>query len=86
MFAHKYCWLLKIIKLLKIFSWSCLLGTFQWPDNTWIKANHKQFGYYRVNYERDNWERLSEVLKNNMTVTICYILMLRTKSYRISYL
>ncbi|CAB3992820.1 glutamyl aminopeptidase-like isoform X1 [Paramuricea clavata] len=42
-------------------------ATFDWPDDTWIKANHEQYGYYRVNYERDNWEKLAQVLKDNPT-------------------
>ena len=43
-------------------------ATFDWPKGKWIKANHKQFGYYRVNYDRQNWEKLAEVLKDNHEV------------------
>ena len=41
---------------------------FDWPANKWIKANVGQYGYYRVNYDRENWERLTNVLKTNQTV------------------
>ncbi|XP_028402372.1 glutamyl aminopeptidase-like [Dendronephthya gigantea] len=41
---------------------------FDWPKGEWIKANVGQYGYYRVNYQRENWEQLSNVLKNNQTV------------------
>lgn len=39
--------------------------TFDWPDNEWIKVNYKQYGFYRVNYEKENWDELSKVLKTN---------------------
>lgn len=29
----------------------------------WIKFNHDQIGYYRVNYERTEWESLLNVLR-----------------------
>ena len=48
------------------------LVSFDWPDGKWIKANVQQSGYYRVNYDTRNWQRLSDVLKNNHKVcTYC---------------
>ena len=46
------------------------LATFDWPADTWIKANHEQYGYYRVNYERDNWGKLAQVLQDDHMVFI----------------
>ena len=41
---------------------------FDWPNGKWLKANVQQRGYYIVNYDKDNWEILSSVLKNNHKV------------------
>ncbi|KAI4459362.1 protease m1 zinc metalloprotease [Holotrichia oblita] len=30
------------------------------PDADWIKFNYNQVGYYRVNYETNDWERLTQ--------------------------
>jgi glutamyl aminopeptidase len=35
---------------------------------TWIKVNYNQKGYYRVNYDEQNWKKLIELMKNNLTV------------------
>ncbi|XP_008550321.1 glutamyl aminopeptidase [Microplitis demolitor] len=29
----------------------------------WIKFNHKQIGYYRINYDKQSWENLHDVLR-----------------------
>jgi hypothetical protein len=39
------------------------------PSNvTWIKINCHQKGYYRVNYDEQDWKNLIELLKNDRTV------------------
>ncbi|XP_073998601.1 endoplasmic reticulum aminopeptidase 1-like isoform X3 [Rhodnius prolixus] len=38
------------------------------PGATWLKANINQSGFYRVNYDQDNWEALISTLKRNHTV------------------
>ncbi|XP_053671343.1 aminopeptidase N-like [Anopheles nili] len=35
------------------------------PDNEWVVFNKQQTGYYRVNYDRRNWELLTEALMIN---------------------
>lgn len=30
------------------------------PNAQWIKLNHREVGYYRVNYTADMWELLSQ--------------------------
>lgn len=42
------------------------------PNDTWIIANVRQVGYYRVNYDSDNWELLLEQLLDNHTVRTFY--------------
>ena len=37
----------------------------QWPTSGWIKANVNQTGFYRVNYEEENWRRIIQHLKDN---------------------
>ncbi|GIY61314.1 thyrotropin-releasing hormone-degrading ectoenzyme [Caerostris darwini] len=37
-------------------------------ENTWIIANVQQVGYYRVNYDQDNWNLILEQLIENHTV------------------
>lgn len=34
-------------------------------DVKWVKFNAEQMGYYRVQYEDENWNRIIEQLKNN---------------------
>uniref|UniRef100_A0A1Y1KZ69 Aminopeptidase n=1 Tax=Photinus pyralis TaxID=7054 RepID=A0A1Y1KZ69_PHOPY len=36
----------------------------------WVIVNKQQFGYYRVNYDLENWERLIQVLKSDKFGTI----------------
>lgn len=44
----------------------CFTVTFQIPaDIRWIKVNAGQMGYYRVLYNEDNWESISEELKRD---------------------
>ncbi|XP_021377931.1 uncharacterized protein LOC110466016 isoform X1 [Mizuhopecten yessoensis] len=38
------------------------------PDNGWVLANVMQYGYYRVNYDTQNWRSLIEQLKTDHTV------------------
>nr|XP_019533285.2 aminopeptidase N-like [Aedes albopictus] len=35
------------------------------PNDQWIIFNREQFGYYRVNYDRRNWELIIETLLTN---------------------
>ena len=34
----------------------------------WYKANTDYFGYYRVNYDTENWNALRELLKSNREI------------------
>ncbi len=36
----------------------------------WYLANIKQYGYYRVNYDDQNWDRLMTQLIDNHTVSL----------------
>lgn len=36
----------------------------------WIKLNHRQIGYYMVNYSENDWSLLSNLLENNPDVSI----------------
>lgn len=43
--------------------------SFEIPQHTnWIKGNAGMFGYYRVNYDLDNWKDLTQQLNTNHTV------------------
>ncbi|EDV23636.1 uncharacterized protein TRIADDRAFT_57042 [Trichoplax adhaerens] len=39
-----------------------------WPNNTWIKANIDQIGFYRVNYDLSNWDALATALQIDHSV------------------
>ena len=41
----------------------------------WIKANVDQIGYYRVNYEAENWKALSRQLKTDHKVNMLTYLL-----------
>ena len=47
----------------------------------WLKANHKQFGFYRVNYPVENWENLAKLLQNDHTVLIDFDHYMYTLAY-----
>ncbi|CAH1964992.1 unnamed protein product [Acanthoscelides obtectus] len=38
------------------------------PEITWMKANIKQGGFYRVMYDNETWENLIQTLKNNHSI------------------
>ena len=38
----------------------------------WIKFNCDQVGYYRVQYEETEWQKLAEVLRWNHKVLLLY--------------
>ena len=38
-------------------------------DTRWIKANVNMTGFYRVHYDKDNWEQLSQQLRLDHTVS-----------------
>ncbi|XP_028399989.1 glutamyl aminopeptidase-like [Dendronephthya gigantea] len=40
-------------------------ASFDWPSKKWLKANVGQRGYYIVNYDKENWVKLSYVLMKN---------------------
>lgn len=37
-------------------------------DNTWVLVNQQAGNYYRVNYDKQNWDLLSQQLMRNHTV------------------
>ena len=39
-------------------------------DTRWIKANVNMTGFYRVHYDKNNWEQLSEQLMRDHTVSV----------------
>jgi len=41
--------------------------TLRAPSSGWWKVNVGQQGYYRVNYDRESWDRLTQLLKTNHT-------------------
>ena len=43
-------------------------------NDLWIKANYLQKGYYRVNYDNDNWQKLTRQLLENHNVSIIFLL------------
>lgn len=36
--------------------------------NDWVLANHNVVGYYRVNYDPDNWDKLLQSLNDDHEV------------------
>ncbi|XP_031564452.1 glutamyl aminopeptidase-like [Actinia tenebrosa] len=43
--------------------------SFDWPeDSGWLKVNYGQQGFYRVNYEKENWEKLKNQLNTDHKV------------------
>lgn len=40
------------------------------PNAEWIKLNYRQVGYYMVNYSENDWSLLSNLLENNIDVSI----------------
>ena len=43
---------------------------FPWPKSSgWLKANLDQIGFYRVNYDAENWEALAGQLMKDHTVS-----------------
>lgn len=42
-----------------------------WPENSgWLKVNSDEVGFYRVNYDVENWKALIKQLKEDHTVRI----------------
>ena len=73
----------RIITLISVFNAFCFadplpsihsspaLATHSWPvGQGWLKANVGQYGVYRVNYERGNWDRLISYLRSNPSSTV----------------
>ena len=54
--------------------------TLQLPGSLsgWFKANVGQTGFYRVNYDEENWKRLSQQLRHNHTVSRCLMDFIKT--------
>lgn len=40
--------------------------------SNWVLANHNVVGYYRVNYDDGNWQRLLNTLSTNHTVRLLH--------------
>lgn len=40
-------------------------GEKPWTDDDWVIANLQQTGYYRVNYDQENWDSLIEQLNGD---------------------
>lgn len=43
-------------------------------ENSWIKMNAGQTGFYRVNYQRENWQKLVHQLNTSHQVIVHSIL------------
>lgn len=51
------------------YSSKSILATLNWASSdVWIKANVDQIGYYRVNYETENWKSLYLQLQSDHKV------------------
>ena len=63
---------------LKSMFYSELSAIVKTPAETrWIKANVNMTGFYRVHYDKNNWEQLSQQLQLDHTVTI-YVMVVLT--------
>lgn len=51
-------------------------GTGSGSDTDWLLANIRQYGYYRVNYDANNWELISAQLMTDNTVGISSVNLL----------
>ena len=46
-------------------------ATLKWPAGVqWVKADVGETGFYRVNYEADNWRALTQHLMENPDSTV----------------
>ena len=43
------------------------------PTDGWLILNKQQFGYYRINYDLENWERIIQFLKSDKFESIHYL-------------
>lgn len=44
--------------------------------NNWVLANHDVVGYYRVNYDDGNWQRLLNTLNSSHEVEYSYFIQI----------
>lgn len=51
------------------------------PGSDWILANIDQQGYFRVNYDEDNWRKLISQLNTDHRVSALWNTMLTNKSH-----
>ena len=60
-----------IIMVVSLFIILLISVTFDIPETSnWVKGNSGMFGYYRVNYDPDNWNRLiAQLNKKDHTVS-----------------
>ena len=50
---------------------NCFVETFTVPQHSnWVKGNAGLFGFYRVNYDQDNWQALIQQLNTDHTVSM----------------
>lgn len=42
------------------------------PGDEWVLANHNVVGYYRVNYDQSNWDKLLKTLSTDHKVRLSY--------------
>ena len=68
---QKIC-ILNETKTTTTYSSKSILATLNWASSDgWIKANVDQIGYYRVNYETENWKSLYLQLQFDHKVRTC---------------
>ncbi len=41
------------------------------PTGGFIKANYKQNGFFRVNYDNSNWQAITQYLTNSFDTKVC---------------